>query len=170
MGRTKLPHNCFQHLDLKIFSPENKTWRPSRVRAPQGKIYSLEGMQAVLSITLMELERIFPTSLYKIVQTGPNSASFTWEKFLNDEEIEQRRLILAIREAKMKDEDPPVVEQPWQAMPGQRAWDNKNLHWVDVVDAYLEDAKIIKYRVCPINQPNLEYEAYPSGLDKEEPC
>lgn len=145
MARQKLPSSILKHLDFKIFSPENKKFRDSRVSAPKDKAYTPQGMQAAMSITLMELERLFPESEYTIVKTGKQSVSFTWVKYLNEDEKKARAIVLAARENAAK--GVPAAPAWHKMLPGATARLEGYEKPVEVLDVYLEDGKPTVYKI-----------------------
>ena len=69
-------------VEIKIFAPGNRKREVLRYRAPQGKTFTEEGVEQILSTVAQNLEQRFPGEEYKLVPCAGGRYTFAnVEKF-----------------------------------------------------------------------------------------
>lgn len=65
---------------MKIFAPNNKTFIRRTIIAGRSRAFSEKGIDRALDLAAAAVERLYPEHEYTVVQTGPNSFNFIWQR------------------------------------------------------------------------------------------
>jgi len=65
-----------RRVEMKIFEPGNKSFIRRRVVASRGKAFTDKGVDGLLDLAAITVERLYPEHEYTVVQVGPSAFNF----------------------------------------------------------------------------------------------
>jgi hypothetical protein len=74
--RSKSGEMCFKRVVIKVFAPGNRKSKTILQCAPEGKVFTSEGIDQLLEHISAQVERAYPTEEYRLAPVG--SAQFNF--------------------------------------------------------------------------------------------